>query len=238
MSVHCPASIFRLLLSASLLVCATAHGATQNLNQVLDLARSLLSEQVQQAYGEDASVELLPLDRRLNLARCSQQPEAFLPAAARLHGATTVGVKCLGQRPWTIYVRARVRVWQSVVVTAVALPRGQLLTAADLTVKRVDISHLAGGYLRQIEQATDMELKRAVGPAVVLTSNMVGAPVVISRGEQVTLVSDSSNLRVAMTGKALADGAVGQRIRVENSFSKRRLEGVVKAPGVVLMARR
>lgn len=215
-----------------------AAASIESAERLQQLAEALLNSQVAQLYGDQAKVEVQPVDSRLNLKRCSQTPQAFLPPAARLAGSTTVGLRCGGESPWTIYVRARVQVWQSVVVSTRALPRGARLSAVDVAIKRVDVSQLSGRYLVSLDEAADMALKRSVGPAVVLTEAMLGAPVVISRGEQVTLVSANQHMKVAVTGRALSDGAAGERIRVENLTTRRRLEGVVEAPGIVMMAPR
>jgi flagella basal body P-ring formation protein FlgA len=56
---------------------------------------------------------------------------------------------------------------------------------------------------------------------------------VVKRGEQIILVAATSAMEVRMNGTALEDASVGQTIKVKNSSSKRVVEGVVQAPGIV-----
>lgn len=58
-------------------------------------------------------------------------------------------------------------------------------------------------------------------------------PILIERGQAVTLVSGIAGIEVRMQGKALASGAAGDRILVSNERSGRRLEGVVGGDGTV-----
>ena len=47
------------------------------------------------------------------------------------------------------------------------------------------------------------------------------------------MVAEVGKMEVKMNGMALSDASLGQRIRVKNSSSKRVVEGVVDAPGIV-----
>ncbi|RAE77565.1 flagellar basal body P-ring formation protein FlgA, partial [Burkholderia multivorans] len=51
------------------------------------------------------------------LAACTTL-EPFLPTGARLWGRTTVGVRCAGERPWTVYLQAKVTVHATYYVAA------------------------------------------------------------------------------------------------------------------------
>jgi flagella basal body P-ring formation protein FlgA len=67
----------------------------------------------------------------------------------------------------------------------------------------------------------------------VVTPAMLEAEIVIERGQTVTLVVEGDGLNISMAGRALMDGAVDQRIRVENAGSGRVVEGLVRSPQVV-----
>jgi flagella basal body P-ring formation protein FlgA len=49
----------------------------------------------------------------------------------------------------------------------------------------------------------------------------------------VTLVVDNGGMEIRMAGKALSDGALDQRIRVENVSSRRVVEGIVRSAEIV-----
>ncbi|MEE8342163.1 MAG: hypothetical protein V3R51_00035 [Gammaproteobacteria bacterium] len=52
------------------------------------------------------------LDLNLRLPTCPVALEGFLPLGGRLHGRTTVGVRCPVGPGWTIYVPARVKAFR------------------------------------------------------------------------------------------------------------------------------
>jgi flagella basal body P-ring formation protein FlgA len=58
-------------------------------------------------------------------------------------------------------------------------------------------------------------------------------PILVKRGDTVTITTSNPNLAIAMQGTALMDGAQGQRIRVKNTTSNRVISGVVTKAGVV-----
>jgi flagella basal body P-ring formation protein FlgA len=64
----------------------------------------------------------------------------------------------------------------------------------------------------------------------VITPSMLQADLMIRRGQSVTSLVKSDSLHIRMSGKALADGAVNQRIKVENQATKRVVEGLVRSP--------
>jgi flagella basal body P-ring formation protein FlgA len=66
-----------------------------------------------------------------------------------------------------------------------------------------------------------------------MTSRVLETIPTIIRGQKVWLIAASPYLVVRMTGKALQDGAPGERIQVENTRSKRVVEGIVGNDGSV-----
>jgi flagella basal body P-ring formation protein FlgA len=67
----------------------------------------------------------------------------------------------------------------------------------------------------------------------VLTPAMLAAVPLVSRGQQVTLEAQTDGVHIRMGGEALAEAALGQRVRVKNLSSERVVEGVVRSDEVV-----
>jgi flagella basal body P-ring formation protein FlgA len=55
----------------------------------------------------------------------------------------------------------------------------------------------------------------------------------VKRGQQVVLLAQTSSIIVKMSGKAMADGAAGEKIKVKNLSSDRVIEGIVTENGSV-----
>ncbi len=169
------------------------------------------------------------LDDRLRLARCDQALEAFLRRGTRVGARTTVGVRCNGSRPWTVYVPVEVSVLKRVWVASRPLPRGHVLEAGDLVADQRDVSGMTGGYIDDRRSLVGQRLKTSILAGRALAPGLIKADNVVRRGQTVTLAVTTAGLNIKMSGKALADGAINQRIRVENLNSGRIIEGIVRS---------
>lgn len=183
--------------------------------------------------AKDPLIEVGRLDPRLRLPACEAPLKAFLPSGGRLMGNVTVGVRCPSPKPWSLYVQAAVRMMDQVVVAARPLPRGTVLQAGDLEVAERDVSRLTTGYVSDIKNILGKSLKRRVRAGMALAPRLVAAPVVIHRGDRVSIKAAASSLEVRVEGVALEDGAKGASIRVRNLSSKREIGARVVGPGVV-----
>jgi flagella basal body P-ring formation protein FlgA len=55
----------------------------------------------------------------------------------------------------------------------------------------------------------------------------------VQRGQSVTLVADLGGMSVRTAGRALADGLVNQRVKVQNLSSGKIVEGIARSDQVV-----
>jgi flagella basal body P-ring formation protein FlgA len=56
---------------------------------------------------------------------------------------------------------------------------------------------------------------------------------VVQRGQTVTLIASGGGVSVRMAGRAMNDGLVNQRVRVENLSSGKIVEGIARSEQVV-----
>lgn len=181
------------------------------------------------------AVRVGALDPRLRLPRCPRPLATEVPDTARSRGRTTVVVRCPGEGGWSIYVSGIIDVYDRVVVLRESIARGETLTRSKLGVQERNTARLQYGYFRHPEQVVGRVARRALPSGTVLTPGSVAAPLLVRRGERVTLVATRGPVTVHTQGKALGDGSRGDRIRVRNLRSKRIVEGEVVARGVVKM---
>ncbi len=167
------------------------------------------------------------LDSRLKLNKCNKSLHAFMPKGSRVLGKTTVGVKCRGAKPWSLHVPVTIKVFKQVLAATRALRKGEILTESDVKLIKYDISNLSYGYFENIKMTAGMKVKRHVLADVVLTPSMLKKPLVITRGQKVSILANSGRMQVRMMGKALSNGAIGDRIKVMNMKSRQKIEGVV-----------
>lgn len=185
--------------------------------------------------GQDYQAEVLPLDPRLRLPECGRPLETFLPQGRREAGAWSVGVRCEGERPWTIYGRANVRGSVEVVVLRNAVRSGGLIGPADIAMMKKDLAGLGGDYLTDPAQAVGQVARRGLAGGTLLSHEQLTAPKLVQRGERVVIRAESGGYQISSGGEALADGQKGQRVRVRNEQSGRVVQGTVAGPGLVLV---
>ncbi|MEQ8207863.1 MAG: flagellar basal body P-ring formation chaperone FlgA [Woeseia sp.] len=205
-------------------VVAEQADALQALVDIEQAAEAFLA-----ARTTGGTASAVALDQRLRLANCEQPLQAFLRDGAKIRQRTIVGVRCLGPQPWKVYVPVNIVVTETVLVLTSNLPRGHTLSASDLKREKRDVSRLPGGYLASIEEAVGHRLKQSLRAGNIVTPATVQAELLIRRGQTVTLNAATDAINIRMTGKALMDGALNQRIRVENTSSGRVVEGLVRS---------
>ncbi len=209
------------------------EAAHQTHDSIYKTAKSFAATHVSSNYDHAAKIDVGKLDSRLKLNKCNKPLQGFLSNGSSKLGKITIGVKCSGTKPWKLYVPVTISVFKDVLVTKKALHKGDLLTESDLKLEKHDLAKLPHGYFDIKQKAAGMKVKRRVKQGAVLTPAMLKRPRMISRGQKVSIMAMSGRMQVRVDGKALANGSVGDRIRVMNIKSKQKLEGVITASGEV-----
>lgn len=189
-----------------------------------DLVRSMTAN-----ANKRTEVTAGTLDPRLHLARCDRALDAFIRRGTQVQARTIVGVRCTGSKPWKVYVPVDIVTTAAVYTVRATLPKGHLLTAADLATDERDVSRLGSGYFTSPDGLLGQRLKQSVIAGRMLTPALLQADHIIRKGQTVTLLAAGGGINVAMSGKSLMDGALNQRIRVENLSSGRVIEGIVRS---------
>jgi flagella basal body P-ring formation protein FlgA len=173
------------------------------------------------------------LDPRLRLESCGVPLGVSFPVGARQLGYTTLAVDCLQARPWKIHVPVTISRFAEVLVTTRHLPRGSQLSAGDVRLERQDLARLTSGYFTAVGDLEQLVLTRNLRQAMVITPAAVETPRLVRRGDDVTIQAGSGQLAIHVKGRALMDGRMGERIRVQNTRSQRELQATVVGPGQV-----
>jgi flagella basal body P-ring formation protein FlgA len=199
----------------------------------IETAARAFAEQHLPAPGPGRRLIVGPLDERLRLSRCDQDLSAQAAPGSALRDRLLVQVSCAAPAPWRTYVPARI----AGLGRAVALKRpmlgGQLLTAADLVTVEGDAAQFPLGYYQDPSEVAGATLRRAMAGGVVLSNQMLQIAGGIARGQAVTLLADAGGVAVRMSGRAMSEAAVNQRIKVRNDSSGRIVEGIARSQQVV-----
>lgn len=183
--------------------------------------------------GAEVRITVGKLDSRLRLPRCNHPLVVSTPSGKENKARQTAAISCREAKPWTIYLSASVSLMKPVLVASRILTRGSLITKSDIGLQVRDITKLHQGFLENPADALGKTLKRGLRLGKVITPRLIAAPLMVKKGSAVTILADTQGLSVRTAGKALTNGVMGERIRVENKTSKRELEAIVTAPGIV-----
>ncbi len=144
-----------------------------------------------------------------------------------------IELRCQGTVAWHLYVPVRIVGTSSVAVAAHAIVVGTVLTAKDLRLEQHDISELPIGFLDDPAIAVGLTASRPIPGGAFLTNQQLVAARAVQRGQSVTLLADIGGMSVRMAGKALSDGLINQRVKVQNVSSGRIVEGIARSEQIV-----
>jgi flagella basal body P-ring formation protein FlgA len=185
------------------------------------------------ALTPDQHLVVGPLQPSMSLARCTIPVQADIAAGMRIPGRLLVELRCAGVSPWHLYIPVRVVGSANVVVAAHALIAGNVLGAEDLRVERRDLTELPPGYLDDPATAIGLSAARGISTGAILTNQTLLGIKAVQRGQTVTLIARVGGMSVRMSGRALSDGFVNQRVQVENLSSGKTVEGIARSEQIV-----
>jgi len=212
------------LLSPSLLA---QDREPQSIDSLRNAAETLVASQAPQG----AQVRADAIDGRLRLPACAEPLSTVISNTGGKR--QTVAVSCSGPQTWTVYVPVQIVSRAQVLVATRNLSAGSVLGAADLRLESRDTAALAQGYVEDPLIASGQVLARPLAAGAVLSPAALRRAALVKRGDLITLVSRAGSFEVRAQGKALADGATGERLAVENTASHRVVQGQVRADGAV-----
>jgi flagella basal body P-ring formation protein FlgA len=114
-----------------------------------------------------------------------------------------------------------VDVFESVVCACRNLKKREIIEEDDLCLARKNISHLSSKILTDTGKAVGLVVKHTIKKDACIKEWMLEKPLVVKRGDMITILAESGNLRVTARGRVLVKGHMGELIRVQNSMSKK-----------------
>ncbi|KVF78700.1 flagellar basal body P-ring formation chaperone FlgA [Burkholderia vietnamiensis] len=192
-------------------------------------ALAFLQQQIAGLPGKTTTTVAAAFPR--GLAECTTL-EPFLPTGARLWGRTTVGVRCAGARPWTVYLQAKVTVQATYYVAARQIAPGEPLTAADLIARNGDLTVLPLAVITDPAQAIGATSLARIAAGLPLRQDMLKSAASVSAGQTVRVVAAGPGFTISAEGNALANAAPGQSVRVRMAAGQI-VTAIVKDAGTV-----
>lgn len=181
-----------------------------------------------------SKVEIIGLPAGYKSQKCPQALEVKATKQLTI-GRNSIQVSCPNTSSWSLMLTANIEVWRNVVVIRDHLARGERIQSNSLTLQQRNIGGLQRGYFTSLKQVSGNISKRSLKAGTALNPSMVDLPLIIQRGQLVTLRVEHPGLAVNMKGIALKKGRKGDVIKVRNSSSNRVLFGTVVHADLVLI---
>jgi len=173
------------------------------------------------------------LDNRLKLPKCTTTLSTYSRQVTLKPGALSIGVRCNGSQPWSLYNSAQLAIYKTVLVLKQTINRKTLITPEHITYERKPLTKLSRGFFTDYSQVRGLMSSRNLSAGIILRPSQLKSQKLIKKGDKVTIIAQSKSFKIRMSGHALMDGRLGDTIRVKNTKSKKIIEGTVIKSGVI-----
>ncbi len=146
-------------------------------------------------------------------------------------GMRLVELDSTGRSGRSVSAGVFVDLWKDVPAAARPLNRNEPLTPDVLTSVRKNMAYLRSGVWDGL--GGPWRVKNPIGALQVVYTSSLEAMPVVRKGDTVTLVFESSHIRLSTTAEALADGGRGETILVRNMQSGREVSARVRNTNTV-----
>lgn len=109
--------------------------------------------------------------------------------------------------------------------------RGDLISQSDIEWIKLPEARLSRTALTDVEHIVGMAAKRAIQPGRPITLGDVRRPLLVNRGETVTMVLTTPTMQLSAKGRALQAGSKGETIRITNLQTNTVIDAVIIGPG-------
>lgn len=191
------------------------------------IRRAALAFLQQQTVGLPGKigVKVMPTFPR-GLAACTTL-EPFMPTGARLWGRTTVGVRCAGAKPWTLYLGAQISIEATYYLAARQIESGAMVTAEDLLARDGDLSNLPRAIITDPSQAVGSTALMRINAGMPLRQDLLKSASAVTIGQTVRVIAQGQGFSISSEGSVMNNASPGQQVRVKMAGGQI-ISGIVK----------
>ncbi|MFA7437619.1 flagellar basal body P-ring formation chaperone FlgA [Castellaniella sp.] len=195
---------------------AASVQAMQPVEPLMEAARALIEAQASHYPGQ--------VSVHIDTPRLNPQPACTdlsfdLMGSGALQSRTTVRARCRTPQPWTLYLRAEVRLPGTYFVTNRRIRRGEALSLDDLDTREGDLLRHSS-YVSDPSLIIDWIATRPMGPGAAIESGALRHPDSIERGQPVQTRISGPGFTITGTGHAVESGNPGSVIQVRTPHGK------------------
>ena len=156
----------------------------------------------------------------------------FMPPGARLWGRTSVGVRCAGERPWTLYLQARISLEATYYLAARQIEPGAVVSPADLMTREGDLANLPRTIVTDPSQAVGAVALARIGAGSPLREDMLRSASSVTIGQTVRVIAVGPGFSISSEGAVMNNASPGQQVRVKTAGGQI-ISGIVKDAATV-----
>jgi len=160
------------------------------------------------------------------LAACTTL-EPFMPTGARLWGRTTVGVRCAGAKPWTLYLQAQISIESTYYLAARQIEPGSVVTTEDLLARNGDLSNLPRAIITDPSQAVGSTALSRISAGMPLRQDLLKSASAVMIGQTVRVIAQGQGFSISSEGSVMNNASPGQQVRVKMAGGQI-ISGIVK----------
>lgn len=213
------------------LLAASVEAAPEVAARVQAAAQRLLSEQAAHKGLVEPEFKLNLVTSPQPLTPC-QLPVTVGPVDTKYLSRMRFSANCPGKDGWQRDWIVRAEVTALVVVAATDVPANRALSEDDLTQERRKLSDMADA-VSTLKAVVGQSSTRALRTGQVVLPNFLALPILVKRGDSVTIRARSGAVEVNVAGEALESGRRGDILRVRNSSTGKVIRARVLNSGVV-----
>jgi flagellar basal body P-ring formation protein FlgA len=132
-------------------------------------------------------------------------------------------------------VSGRIVYQVTIAVPAHGMSMGDVFGPADVTEAKLPRERVASDAITNPQQLVGKAARRILRAGETVRAGDIADPVVVHKGDLVTIILNTASMQLTAQGKAVEDGAMGASIRVTNTQSNRVIDTVVAGPNQVVV---
>ncbi len=138
-----------------------------------------------------------------------------------------------GHEAGRVKMSGDLQLYGDVVCATRQLGRRSVIADEDLKLVRRNISMLGNDLVASPEEAIGMQTTGTIRAGGVLYSHQLEPPILVQRGDLVTILVQSERVRLTVPGEVRNPGALGELVRVKNLMSRKEVFARVESGDTV-----
>jgi len=229
--------VFILLLAVALLSPCEASSATVREQEIRDAVTSFVTTRTAE-MGWDVRIRRMTIPDALKFPEGKVDYEIIAPQQWEGWGNINIAVIARQKERVlrNISVRVDVEALTDMVVALRQIEHGELITAADVVLKKLEISQNTRFAARTIDDVVGKKTRMTVRANQPVRADRVEKVPLVKSGQMVTIVAENEVMKISVSGKARSAGAEGDTIRVQNLTSLKEIVAIVVSATTVQVA--